>query len=328
VPVREKPRAYSGFWGPLRHAFDTVRNSKGLLAATAFVDFLVALPPALYVLRQVHGGTAHRGDALELARRFDSDLMADLRARAPAFEDDLTALIAGSLFVFFFLRPFVIGAFVGAAAAARREPNLGQHAKQGGLVYWRFLLLAVTAGVAAYLLSVAAKPLLDQVDEWALVRDEITANRYRFVTNTVVFGAFYVVAMIFDYCRVGIRMHQKPGVLPVFVELGRSALFVLQHPAQSLLILIASLAIELGAVFTCGWLVQVADGGYFTTSAIVLLLVQVVVLLREAARLFHLAGAWQLRAAEAGDEPHAPAVVTPESDEPDVLRSPLPWNVR
>ena len=61
---------------------------------------------------------------------------------------------------------------------------------------------------------------------------------------------------------------------------------------------------------------------------IVLVVVQFVVTLREAARLFHVAGAWQIRSAEAGEERRAPEVIEPETPESDVLRSPLPWNVK
>jgi hypothetical protein len=131
--------------------------------------------------------------------------------------------------------------------------------------------------------------------------------------------------MNIEYARVGVRLHRRPGV---FAEAGRAALFVLQHPAATLSLFLVSLAIEMGAVLACGWLVQIADGGYFTTTAIVLVLVQFVVTLREAARLFHVAGAWQLRAGAAGDERVGPEVIVSEPDRPDVLGSPLPWNTR
>jgi hypothetical protein len=81
-------------------------------------------------------------------------------------------------------------------------------------------------------------------------------------------------------------------------------------------------------VLACGWLVQIADGGYFTTSAIVLVLVQLVVTLREGARLFHIAGAWQIRSGEAGEELRRPEVIVPEPEAPDVLRTQLPWHTR
>lgn len=309
---------------PLRHAWRTVRSSKRLLVAVGCLDLAVCLPPTIYVLQRVHASSAHRPDALELAKRFDPDFFADLRGGASGFDESLTALCAVSFALFFLLRPFVMGAYVGLAAT-RRRVHLGHFAKEGGSVYWKFLRLALLAGIAAYLLSIAAKPLLNQVEEWAKLRAEPTANRYTLVTNAVVFGAFCLVAMIFDYARVGIRMNRRPGVI---AELGRSALFVLQHPASTLAMYVVSFALDAGVILGCGWLVQVADGGYLTTSVIVLLLLQFIVILREAARLFHVAGAWQIRATEAGDERKKPDVVPSEPEGPDVLRAPLPWNVR
>lgn len=308
----------------LTHALRTVRTSKRILLAAGFVDLLICLPPAVYLLRQVHGGAAHRADALDVARRLSSDFFADLRNRTSGFDDDLTALVVVSIVVFFFVRPFLAGGYVGLAASEQRS-TFGRFAKEGGRAYFRLLFLGVIAALTAYLLSIAAKPLLVQVDEWALTRSENAANRYRLVTNLVVVGGFAVAAVIFDHTRVGLRLNRDRGVL---AELGRSALFVLQHPGRTLLLFALSVAAELGVVWAGGALVQIADGGYLTTSAIVLVTMQAVVTLREAARLFHLAGAWQLRAAEQGDEPKEPLPVTPEPELPDVLRSPLPWNVR
>ncbi len=309
---------------PLRHAWRTVRSSKRMLVAVGVLDLIVCLPPTIWLLQKVHAASAHRPDALELARGLDPDFFADLRGGTAGFDESLTTLCAISFGLFFLLRPFVMGAYVGLAAT-RRRVHLGHFAKEGGSVYWKFLRLALLAGIAAFLLSIAAKPLLEQVDEWAKLRAEATAQRYKGVTSAVVIGAYCLVAMVFDYARVGIRMNRRPGVI---AELGRSALFVLQHPARTLAMFVVSLALEAGVIFGCGWLVQVADGGYFTTSAIVLVLLQFIVILREAARLFHVAGAWQIRATEAGDERRGAEAIVGEPEGPDVLRTPLPWNVR
>lgn len=309
---------------PLRHGWTTLRASKRMLFLASSLDFLVCLPPTVYVMRQVHGLGAHRADALAVAQHFDADFMSDVHGRTSGFDDDLTALCWASIALFFLLRPLVVGGYVGLAASSRRV-RFPQFVRDGGGLYWKFLRLAVLAGLAAYLLSLAAKPLLDQVKEWAELRSEPTADRYKFVTNLVVIGAMHVVAVIFDYARVGLRVGRPPGVLR---ELGRAALFVLQHPARTLSLYVLTLAVELGAIVAFGWLIQIADGGYFATSAIVLVLVQIVVTVREAARLLHIAGAWQIRSAEAGDEPRPPGPITPDPETPDVLRVPLPWNVR
>jgi hypothetical protein len=309
---------------PLRHAWRTVLRSKRTLCLVAFADLLVCLPPALYVLRRVGAAASHRVDALDLARRFDPDFFADLRASGSGFDEDLTALVVASFAMFFVLRPFVLGAYTGLAAT-RRGSHLGHVAREGGSLYWKFLRLALLAGIVAYLLAIAARPLLAQVNDWALSRTEPTADRYKVVANAVVAGAFALASIVFDHARVGMRMARRPGVLK---ELGRSALFVLQHPASTLSLFLVSAALEVGAILGFGWLIQVADGGYFTTSAIVLVLVQLVVTVREAARLFHVAGAWRIRAVEWGEDGGGAEVVSPDDDLPDVLRSPLPWNVR
>lgn len=311
---------------PLKHAWLTVRSSKRMLFAVGFLDLIVCLPPVLYVLRTVNASAGHRPDALQLAQQLSPDMMADLRAPGAGFDETLSVLCVSSLALFFLIRPFVVGAYVGLSAT-RRRAHFGQFAREGGSVYWKFLRLALVAVLAAYLLSIAVKPLLEQVDEWARLRTETTAYRYKIVTNAVVFGAFHVLAMIFDYTRVGIRIARRPGV---FAEIGRSALFVLQHPLQTLAIYAISLGLEVGAIAACGWLIQVADlpGGYFTTTAVVLVRMQLVVTLREAARLFHIAGAWRIRASEAGYEDRESVAAVPEPEADDVLGVPLPWNVR
>ena len=312
---------------PLRHAWTTVRSSKRMLFAVGFVDLIVCLPPVLYVLHTMNAAAGHRPDALQLAQQLSPDLMADLRAPGAGYDDALHVLNLTSLALFFLVRPFVVGAYVGLSAT-RRRVHFGQFAREGGSVYWKFLRLALVQVLAMYLLSIAVKPLLEQVEEWARLRSETTAYRYEVVTNAVVFGGFHLVAMIFDYARVGIRLARRPGV---FAEIGRSALFVLQHPLQTLAIYALAFGLEVGAIAACGWLIQVADlpGGYLTTTAVVLVLTQLCVTLREATRLFNVAAAWRIRASEAGWEGREEEEEgAPEPEDSDVLGVPLPWNVR
>ncbi len=309
---------------PLRHAWRTVRSSKRMLLIVGFVDLLVALPPAIYWMQRVNDSAAHRPDALSIARTFDADFFADVRHRTQGFDDSLTVLCMASFAVAFLVWPLVKGGYVGLAAT-RRRIHLGQFLKEGGAVYWKFLRLAIVGAAAYYLLSIGARPFLKQVEEWATTRNETTAERYRLVANLVVVGASCIVATVLEYARVGIRLDRRPGV---FVEVGRSALFVLQHPGRTLAMFTLSLAIEAGFIGGIGVLVQLADGGYYTTSLMVLLLLQLTVTLREAVRLFHVAAAWQIRAAEAGEERREPVEAVPEADVPDLLRSPLPWNAR
>lgn len=307
---------------PLKHAWATLRSSKRMLVAVGLLDLAICLPAALWVAQSVHAKAAHRPDALELAKRLDLDFMADLRGAE--FDGSLAVLCGATFLVFFLVRPFVLSAFVGLAAG-RRRVHFGQFAREGGSLYWKFLRLSAVALLVAYLVAIGAKPLLEQVDRWAQPRIEATAERYGLVTNLVVLAALGVVSMVFDYARVGMRVSRRPGV---FAEIGRAALFVLQHPARTLAFFLVAIGLETAAIHVCGWFVQVADGGYVITSVIVLLILQFLVTLREAARLFHLAGAWQIRSGEAGDERQAAAPVAPEPEQPDVLRVPLPWNAR
>jgi hypothetical protein len=308
---------------PLRHAWRTVRGSKRMLLLVGFLDLLVCLPPAAYYFHSVHDVAGRRADALEIAQRHDADFFADLRAR-PGFDDTLTVLCGVSFVLFFFLRPFVMGGYVGLAAS-RKRARFTQFAREAGASYWKFLRLALLAAAAAYLLSIAAKPLLTQVDEWARLRPEPTAVKYGQITNFLVFAAFTIVSVIFDYARVGARVVRRPGVLG---ELGRSALFVLQHPARTLALAALWLGLEWAVVVALGWFVLLADTGGLTASVTALVLFQIVVTLREALRLFHIAGAWRMRSDEAGEERRGPEVIAPEPDTPDVLRDPLPWNLR
>ena len=310
--------------GPLRHAWRTVLSSKRMILLVGFIDLLCCLPPVVYVMRTVHGEASLRADALPLAKRFDADFMADLRSHTAGFEENLAALCVVSLALFFLTRPLVMGSYVGLAATTRRA-RFSVFLKEGGAVYWKFLRLSALAVVAAFLLSIAAKPLFEQIEKWAASRPETTAVKYGLVTNAVVFGVFCVVAIVFEYARIGIRMNRRPGVV---AEVSRSALFVLQHPVRTAALFLLSLAIEVAAIHGVAWCLQLADGGYLTTSVIVLVLVQFVVTLREAVRLFHVAGAWKIRNDEAGDERDEPEVIVPEPPESDVLRDPLPWNVR
>jgi hypothetical protein len=310
---------------PLLHAWRTVISSKKILVLVSFADLVVCAPAGIYVLRQVNGLAAHRADALELARRYDQDFMADLRSGASGFDANVTALVIASFVLFALLRPLVLGGYVGLAAT-NHKLRLGAFLREGGAVYWKFLRLAVLGGIAAWLLSLAAKPLITQVNSWAEARPEPTSNRYLLVTNVVLFAGFCLVSMVFEYARVGVRVERRPGI---FAGIGRAAVFVLlKHPARTVTLFLVSFALECGAILGFARLVQVADGGYFATSAIVLVLVQILVLLREAARLFHVAGAWQLVATEAGEELEEPAVTAVALAESDVLRAPLPWHVR
>jgi hypothetical protein len=176
--------------------------------------------------------------------------------------------------------------------------------------------------VTAYLLSLAASPLLDYIDDQAAnFRTEGPAETYRRITEAVVFAAFWVLGTILDYTRVGIRMHRRPGVL---AELLRSAVFVMQHPVDTLGFSALSFGIEIAVIWGFALLLDAADGAYLITSVTILILVQVLVALREACRLFHHAGAWNIRRREEGggeaEEERADGLSR------DDLLADLPWN--
>jgi hypothetical protein len=312
------------FGEPLRHAVQTLRRGRRMLLVVALLDLLVCLPPTLHLLRRVHEDAANRPDALSLAHALDLDFAAELRGPVGALDSELTMLCAVSVGLFFLVRPLVLGGFVGVAAT-RRRVHLSQFLKDAGAVYWKFLRLAILGLAAYYLLAIAAKPLLAQVEEWAAVRSETTAQRYRLITNLVVLGAFGVVATILEYARIGIRLDRRPGILAHFWQ---AVLFVLQHPGRTLGLYLLYWVLEAAAIGGVGVVVQLADGGYYVTSAAVLLLFQLVVILREGARLFHVGCAWNIRAAEAGEDSGEEAAILVDREEGDLLRTTLPWNVR
>ncbi len=303
-----------------RNAWTAVWGARRLLVVVTLVDFLLCLPAALFVGRAVHGAAGRRTDATEIARLFDPDFFRDLRARSFGFDDNLTAIVVATVALFFVVRPFVTGGYVGIAAS-RRRIRLAQFVREGAAVYWKFLRISVVSLVAMYLVSLAAKPLLEQIHEWASQRSETSALTWERVTQLVVFAGFLVVQLVLEYARVGVRMSRRPGVV---VEIVRSALFVLQHPVRTVGAFFLSLALELAVVAVFAWTVQLVDGAYLVTSAVMLVLAQALVLSREAVRLLHVAAAWHIRTSEAGEERREGEIV-PETGDSDLLRAPLPW---
>lgn len=303
--------------------FAAVRRSKRLLALSALVTALVSLPFALWAGRTVHEVAAHRPDAREIAASHDPDFFADVRAFAPGFDADATALAVAALVLYFVVRPLVTGGYVGIAAAGRRIP-FSQFVREGGHLYWKFLRVSVLGVLLLLLLTLSLKPLQAWIEDVASrLPNAATALQYRRAAEIFAFACCAALAMVFDYVRVGLRMRRNPGVLR---EIGLSFLFVLQSPFRTLLFFAASLALEGAVLAAVVPLLRVADGSYVATSVVVLVLGQVLVTLREACRLFHLAGAWHIRRAdEAGRRSRAAATVT---GEPDLLEVPLPWNVR
>ena len=307
--------------GSVRAAWRAVRRAKRLVILVALVDGLACLPAAIYAGLAVHRSAAHQTDATALARTFDPDFMADLRGTDGDFDATLIALTASTLVLFFFVRPLFMGGYVAIAARGDRI-RFDEFIRVGGAVYWKFLRIALIGVVTAYLLSLAASPLLDYIDDQAAnFRTEGPALTYRRITELVVFAAFWVLGTILDYTRVGIRMHRRPGV---FAELLRSAVFVMQHPVDTLGFSALAFGIEIAVIWAFALLLQAADGAYLITSVAILILVQVLVALREACRLFHHAGAWRIRRREEGGG-EAEAGRADGLARDDLLAN-LPWN--
>jgi hypothetical protein len=305
----------------VREGVRAVRRSKRLIALSAIIDLLVGLPAALYVFLSVHASAGHHELATEQARELDPELFADLRHANPDFDATLTGLVVVALVLYFIVQPLIRGGYVGIAAHGERRLQFAEFVREGGATYWKFLRVALVGAVLTYLLSLAAKPLLDYMDELAArLGDESSVLSYRRLTELFVFGAFLTLATILDYTRVGIGMYRRPGVLP---EVGRSTVFLVQQPFTSALFAAIALLAELGAVWAMTPVLERADGAYVLTSGVMLALLLSVLILREAARLFHLAGAWALRVAAEGE---APAVHPPAPPrEPDLLDD-LPWH--
>jgi len=305
--------------GAVRAAWRAVRRAKRLVFLVSLVNALACLPAALYVGLEVHRSAAHRTDSTGIARTLDLDFMADLKGTSGDFEANLTALAAATLVLFFFARPLFMGGYVAIAERGDRI-RFDQFVRVGGAVYWKFLRIALTGLVAAYLLSLAASPLLEYIDEQAAnFTTEGPALTYRRITEAVVFAAFWVLGTILDYTRVGVRMHRRPGV---FAEMVRSAVFVMQHPVDTLGFSALAFSLEVIVIWAFAHVLHAMDGAYLITSVVVLILVQVLIALREAARLFHHAGAWTIRRREEGDDD----VQQVDAASKDDLLANLPWN--
>lgn len=297
-----------------------MRRAKRLVFLVSLVDALACLPAALYVGLSVHRSAAHRVDSTEIARTLDLDFMADLTGTSGDFEANLTALAAATLVLFFFVRPLFMGGYVAIAERGDRI-RFDEFVRVGGAVYWKFLRIAFVGLVAAYALSLAAAPLLEYIDEQAAnFTTEGPALTYRRITEAVVFAAFWVLGTILDYTRVGVRMHRRPGVV---AELLRSAVFVMQHPVDTLGFSALAFGLEIVVIWAFSHVLAALDGAYLVTSAVVLLAIQVLIALREAARLFHHAGAWTIRRREEGDHGDPDRVDAAGADD---LLANLPWN--
>lgn len=306
----------------LRAGFGAVRRSKRLIACSALATGVVALPFAVWVGRQAHAAGARRPDAKEISSAFDPDFFADVRAANPSFDADLAALVVAALVAAFVVRPLVWGGYVGIAATGKRL-GFARFIREGGSVYWKFLRVSAAQVLLVYLLSVALKPVLRTFEDFAAdAPGEDVAILRRQVAQGLVFVVLCVVPLVADYARVGIRMRRRPGVL---AELGRAALFVVQHPVRTGVPFLVALVLEVAVCAPLLLLIRVADGAYVRTSVAVLVLGQAAVTVREAARLFHVAAAWSVRAS---DERSAGAAQARQAgDDGDLLGERMPWHV-
>jgi hypothetical protein len=303
--------------------FGAVRRSKRLLFCAALATAMAALPFAVWGARQADAVGAHRPDALEAARFLDPDMTADLRSANASFDADATTLVVVSLVLAFLIRPLLSGGYAGVAATQRRL-TFGMFVREGGNSYWKYLRISAIGVVLLLLASVGLKPLLEQVRRFAdETASEVEARNARLLVEVIAFLALCLIPLVCDYARVGVRMRRRPGV---FGELWRSVLFVLQHPFRTVGFYLTGLALEIALAAPLVLLLRAADGRFVRSSIVVLFLGQVLVAVREAARLFHLAGAWKIREAEERAAPKGPEGSDLEGG--DLLAQPLPWHVR
>ncbi|MCG3135164.1 MAG: hypothetical protein HMLKMBBP_02670 [Planctomycetes bacterium] len=307
------------FGGSILAGLSAVRRSKRLLGLSAVSTALLSLPAAAWVGRRFHEAAAHRPDAVDLARSLDLDVLFDVKQGAGGFDADLTALVVAALVPYFVLRPLVLGGYCGVAATDRRLP-FATFVREGGIVYWKFLRIALIGLLGLWGASLAAKPLIDTFDGFAKsAGDEGAAARYRLFSHVVAVGILFVPRLVMDYARVGVRIHRTPGVLR---QTGRAALFVVSHPFRTVGVFLVARGFEIAAVLLFLPLLRAADGAYLTTTAVVVLLSTALVALREASAMFHVAAAYHLRRADETAPPPAPRS---GEDGPDILEAPLPW---
>lgn len=305
----------------VRAGFGAVRRSKRLLALVSLCNLLVALPAGLYVFSAVHGAASTRTDSLDLARGLDAGFLAELRSHHEvAFDSHLLALVVGAALVFFLVRPLVQGGYVMVASTGRRV-RFGEFVRAGGMLYWKFLRLAVIALVTAVVLKLAAKPMLAQVRELSLAMDDVaTGTTYIRVAESATLLLLVVAATVYDFTRVGMRMHRRRGVL---TELGHSFLFALQRPVLTLGLALISIALEVGVLWGAAAVLGWMDGGYLVTSLAILVVVQAMIAAREGCRLFVVAAAWRVRALEEAEPPPTPVAKPWEGVD---LFADLPWH--
>jgi hypothetical protein len=309
------------FVAALRAGFGAVRRSKRLVGCAALPTVLLSLPFALWMGRSVHALGAHRPDATDVSKTLDPDFFADVRGANPSFDSDANLLVVAALLLAFAVRPLVWGGYVGIAAT-RKRATFARFVREGGSVYWKFLRISAVEVVLLGVAAVALKAPLSTVSDFTADAAGDVARRYMWVTQALLFGALCLVALVADYARIGVRMRRRPGVL---AEVVRSAWFVAQHPLQTIGLLLVGLALEAACVAPFLLLMRSADGAKVGASLTVLVLGTLAVVVREGARLFHVAAAWTVRAAE--DRPRDAVQAREGPEGPDVLEERLPWHV-
>ena len=195
----------------LRVTLGQGRLALRLWTANFLYSLLIAAPFALFL----HGQASHSLSARDILARTDIHWLTDLSRRFLEAIPLATGLVLAGCVLFLLLTVFLNGGIIGALLRPGARATLAEFCRDGGLYFWRFLRLALLslpvyllfAGVLHGLLAAALRAATRRAaSEWPV----LAANALRLLALLLLLG---VVAMFFDYVKVGLAASGRKSVL-------------------------------------------------------------------------------------------------------------------
>lgn len=302
--------------GAIARGFGLALGSYRLLLLLWLPTLLLALPAGLTMTASIHQAIGPSRVHATLERELDVGWYEEFAHRASGVErelqpsrlggaaalDSLEARFSGDLFT---VSPLLVGLgalsvlvwvlFTGGVVdrMARRHPTFvtRRFLRAGSEHFWRFLRLAVMAGVLYFLVYRLARRLFPWIEQWT--RD-VTVERTVLAGNLL--GAAAVLALlaligaVFDYAKIATVVEDRRSML--LAALG-GARFVAAHPVRTFS-LYAILA-GLGALVAFGYLRAFPEGGSpMVNLALAFLVGQIYLVARIVLRLALLGGQLEL----------------------------------
>lgn len=291
--------------------------SPGLVATLWLASLLFALPASLLVGRSLDRSFGSSRVAERMAAGFDMDWHAEYRAAAEGLETTFTPTVAGpgplldaleawwsgDLFTlepglvatgagFALLWIFLIGGVLDRFAHPRARPGWEGFAAAGGRYFGRFLLLALVAGVAYFLIYLGGRGLYGWIEDATRdVTSERTVLLLMLAAAAAVVAALHAVRLVFDLARVAVVVGERRGTV---ASLGAGLRLAFRHPFRTggLYLAFVLLGLALGGL---GALVLPGAGpGSWPGIVLAFVLVQAVLAGRILLRLGLLAGEVEL----------------------------------